>query len=65
MNINNRITHPQIHLDYYQWLSNLSEFDANFLLKHAKGENITEKWQNINAIAMYAWSRSRETLKID
>ena len=45
------VTHPQIHVDYYAWLASLPEFDRRFMAT-----------ANPHGIAMWAWSRSRETL---
>jgi len=45
------VTHPQIHVDYYAWLSSLPEFDRKFMATATP-----------HGIAMWAWSRSRETL---
>jgi hypothetical protein len=50
--LENGVTHPQIHLDYYNWLKTLSESDEKFLAT-----------ATCYGIAMWAWSRSREILK--
>lgn len=49
--IRKHITHPQIHVDYYEWLGGLTDFDRNFL-----------KTASPTGIAMWAWSLSRERL---
>jgi hypothetical protein len=52
------LTHPTIHGDYYDWLKSLSgkEFENDFIKQHSRD------FKEFNAIAMWAWSQSRETL---
>ena len=52
------LTHPQIHVDYYKWLE-LVKNDA-FFKKFI--ERYSSSPENFHAIAMWAWSASRETL---
>jgi hypothetical protein len=47
-------THPQIDMDFYDWVSKLSDFDKNFI----NDPNTTP-----NAIAMFAFQRSRTSLR--
>ena len=47
-----RIVHPQIHLDFYDWLASLSEERRNYI-NTAKGHDV----------AMFAFSVSRELLR--
>lgn len=51
------LTHPQIHTDYYEWLKSHGEFEKNFRAKYSRS------FEDFNAIAMWAWSRSREELR--
>jgi len=44
--------HPKIHLDFYCWWQDLDE----------KGRKDLYNWP-AHDVAMFAWSRSRETLK--
>lgn len=57
--LNNGLTHPTIHTDYYEWLKEIStkEFERTFINKHSRD------FQEFNAVAMWAWSQSREKLK--
>lgn len=50
-----RCTHPRIHLEYYDWLKNMKPDEKHFLDKRVNFET----W---HAIAMLAWSRSREVM---
>lgn len=54
------LTHPQIHIDYYEWLNKLqadpNSFEHKFMLKHSKS------FADFHAIAMWVWSRSRESI---
>ncbi len=51
------LKHPQIHVDYYAWLGTLKgDFEQKFIAEHSRN------FQEFNAIAMWAWSQSRETI---
>jgi hypothetical protein len=54
------LLHPQIHIDYYEWLESIKkdpdDFSRRFIADHSR--NMHE----FSAIAMWAWSRSRETI---
>ena len=54
-----QLTHPTIHLDYYEWLSSVkkSESEMRFV------KDFSKSFEDFHAIAMFAWSRSRETVK--
>jgi hypothetical protein len=51
-----QLTHPTIHGDYYEWLNFVKsdDFSRRFMEEHSKD------FKSFNAIAMWAWSRSRE-----
>jgi hypothetical protein len=50
------VTHPTIHVDYYQWLNDMTPFEREFVKKQCEEKNA-------HGLLMFAWSRSRETLK--
>lgn len=47
------VTHPTIHVDYYEWRNNLNECER---------KTFEGLMQNPNALLLWAWTRSRETL---
>lgn len=51
-----RCTHPRIHLEYYDWLKTMTPDEKEFLLRHSL------KDEGFGAVAMLAWSRSREVM---
>jgi methylaspartate ammonia-lyase len=51
-----RVSHPTIHIDFYEWLNSLTPYDRAFMSKYAE-------LKDGKAIAMFAWSRARETLR--
>ncbi len=51
-----RCTHPTIHLEYYAWRRDMSEFDRRFIDERATPDVA-------NALLMFAWTRSRERLR--
>ena len=52
------LTHPQIHIDYYEWLEKekTDPFNKKFI------EDNSRNFREFHAIAMWAWSCSRERL---
>ena len=50
------VTHPQIHIDYYEWIRNLSVFNKKFIADQMQK-------QNADGLLMFAFSMSRELLK--
>lgn len=51
------LTHPTIHVDYYSWFESLNEEELLFVSNHSRNK------QEFHAIAMWAWTMSRESLK--
>ena len=54
------LTHPQIHLDYYEWLDSIrnDKVTQEFIKQHCP------RFDDFHAIAMFVWSASRETLTV-
>lgn len=55
------VAHPTIHGDYYKWLSSIKADSAEDRFRAATCPD----FRQFHAIAMWAWTRSRETLKED
>ena len=46
------LTHPTIHMDFYEWLQGLSDQERKHMAE----------WDG-HDVAMWAWTQSRETLR--
>lgn len=50
------VAHPQVHLDYYEWLKTMSESDKNYLTQRLSPVQLRD-------MGVWIWSKSRECLK--